>query len=228
MFRTVSARFLLTLVAGIQLVTGCALKRYSGHGLVLEVNRPDRTVVVSHDQIPGYMEAMVMPFHVGDPRLLAQLKPGDRIRFRLAVGKKGSYLDRVAVESAAPVAPADWQTPVTSRILVPGEPVPNFELTDQTGRRVSISQLRGRVIAVNFIYTPCPLPGECAYSSPALDRLKPSLRNLNLLSVERKSVTDTILPGTSSICGSSRRQNGACHRFSQDHGKGEFLIWSLS
>ena len=131
----VSARFLFTLVAGAALAAGCALKRYSGHGLVLDVKRPDRTVVVSHDPLPGYMGAMVMPFQVADSRLLAQLKPGDRVRFRLAVGRKRSYLDRLAVESAAPVAPADWQNPVTSRILVPGEPVPDFALTDQTGRR---------------------------------------------------------------------------------------------
>jgi protein SCO1 len=211
-FRPVSARFLLTLVAGIQLVTGCALKRYSGHGLVLEVNRPDQTVVVSHDQIPGYMEAMVMPFQVGDPRLLAQLKPGDRVRFRLAVGKKGSYLDRMAVESAGPVAPADWQSPVTSRILIPGEPVPNFELTDQTGRRVSISQLRGRVIAVNFIYTRCPLPDYCPRMTGTFvalsSRFAASLeRDLVLLSISFDPQYDTseVLNRYAAASGANRR-----------------------
>jgi protein SCO1/2 len=159
--KAAAATLLLAIVAGSQILAGCAHKRYSGHGLVLEVNRPDRTVVVSHDAIRGYMEPMVMPFRVGDARLLAEVKRGDRVRFRLAVGRKGSYLDRLAVESAPPADPADWQSPVTSRILTPGEPVPDFELTDQNGRSVSIARLRGRVIAINFIYTRCPLPDYC-------------------------------------------------------------------
>jgi protein SCO1 len=190
------ATCLLAIIAGAQILIGCAHKRYSGSGLVLEVKRPDRTVVMSHDEIRGYMEPMVMPFQVRDARLLAELKRGDRVRFRLAVGKKGSYLDRLAVESAPPADPADWQSPVISRILVPGEPVPDFELTDQNGKRISISQLRGRVIAINFIYTRCPLPDYCprmtgtfaALSTRFAARLE---RDLVLLSVSFDPQFDT-------------------------------------
>jgi protein SCO1 len=190
------ATCLLAIIAGAQILIGCAHKRYSGRGLVLEVNRPDRTVVVSHDEIRGYMDPMVMPFQVRDARLLAELKRGDHVRFRLAVGTKGSYLDRLAVESAPPSDPADWQSPVISRILVPGEPVPDFELTDQSGQRVSISRLRGRVIAINFIYTRCPLPDYCprmtgtfaALSSRFAARLE---QDLVLLSVSFDPQFDT-------------------------------------
>jgi protein SCO1/2 len=190
------ATCLLAILAGAQIFIGCAHKRYSGRGLVLEVNRPDQTVVVSHDEIRGYMDPMVMPFQVKDARLLADLKRGDRVRFRLAVGKKGSYLDRLAVESAPPADPAGWQSPVISRILVPGEPVPDFELTDQNGKRISISQLRGRVIAINFIYTRCPLPDYCprmtgtfaALSSRFAARLE---QDLVLLSVSFDPQFDT-------------------------------------
>lgn len=39
--------------------------------------------------------------------------------------------------------------------------MPDFELTDHTGARVLLSQFRGKVVAVNFIYTRCPLPDYC-------------------------------------------------------------------
>ena len=46
--------------------------------------------------------------------------------------------------------------------LVPvGEALPDFELVDQNQNRVSLSSLRGRVVAVNFIYSRCPLPDYC-------------------------------------------------------------------
>jgi protein SCO1 len=45
--------------------------------------------------------------------------------------------------------------------LKPDQAVPDFALTDQTGRRVSLSQFAGMVVAVSFIYTSCPLPNYC-------------------------------------------------------------------
>ncbi|MGH6914864.1 MAG: SCO family protein, partial [Geminicoccales bacterium] len=46
--------------------------------------------------------------------------------------------------------------------LVPiGQPVPDFTLTNQDGRPVSLSSLGGKVVAVTFIYTRCPLPDYC-------------------------------------------------------------------
>jgi protein SCO1 len=42
-----------------------------------------------------------------------------------------------------------------------GAAMPEFELTDQSGRRVALSMLKGKVVAVTFIYTRCPLPDYC-------------------------------------------------------------------
>jgi protein SCO1 len=47
-------------------------------------------------------------------------------------------------------------------VLVPvGSPMPDFELTDQSNRLVALSSLKGKVVAVTFIYTRCPLPDYC-------------------------------------------------------------------
>src|SRR5690606_19329801 len=42
-----------------------------------------------------------------------------------------------------------------------GDTVPDFTLVDQSGAAVSLSQLRGKVVAVNFIYTSCALTQFC-------------------------------------------------------------------
>jgi protein SCO1/2 len=39
--------------------------------------------------------------------------------------------------------------------------VPDFELLDQAGMAVALSALRGKVVAVTFVYTRCPLPDYC-------------------------------------------------------------------
>jgi protein SCO1/2 len=45
--------------------------------------------------------------------------------------------------------------------LTVGQPVPDFTLTDQAHARVSLSQFRGMVVALNFVYTSCVLPQFC-------------------------------------------------------------------
>jgi protein SCO1/2 len=46
-------------------------------------------------------------------------------------------------------------------VLKPGDLVPDFELIDQDRRSVRLSQFAGKVVALTFIYTRCPLPDYC-------------------------------------------------------------------
>ncbi|MGH9347898.1 MAG: SCO family protein [Vicinamibacterales bacterium] len=139
---------------------GCAA-RYQGRGLVLAVDPAASTITVSHDEIPGYMNAMVMPFTVRDPRRIGGVRPGDRIAFRLTVSDERSWIDRLQMLSAAPVDAGLTQTPAVPTLVPLGGAVPDFTLTNQDGEAVALSSLRGAVVAVTFIYTRCPLPDYC-------------------------------------------------------------------
>ena len=46
-------------------------------------------------------------------------------------------------------------------MLVIGESVPDFRLIDQKRRPVALAGLRGKVVAINFVYTSCALPNFC-------------------------------------------------------------------
>jgi protein SCO1/2 len=140
--------------------TGCAAK-YAATGLVLKVDPATSTLTISHEAIPGYMDAMVMPFAVRDPKDVADVWPGDRIAFRLNVTDDKTHIDRVQLLSAAPVDLGLLDTPAVSTLVKVGEPMPEFTLTNQDGQPVSLSSLRGQVVAVTFIYTRCPLPDYC-------------------------------------------------------------------
>ena len=154
-----STRF-LAIVTLATLAGACAV-RHSAKGLVLAVAPEQSTITISHDEIPGYMDAMVMPFTVRDPNAIGDVRPGDRIAFRLNVRRDHSWIDRLQLLSAAPADAGLAQTPAVSTAVPLGREVPDFTLTDQDGRAVSLSSLRGRVVAVTFIYTRCPLPDYC-------------------------------------------------------------------
>jgi protein SCO1/2 len=127
---------------------------------------------VSHAPIPGYMDAMAMPFTVRDSALLKDVAAGDRVRFDLAVSATSSVIDRLDIVSAPRVDVALQRTPAVSKLVPLGQPFPDFSLLDQHGKPFALSQLKGQVVLVTFIYTRCPLPDYCPLLMANFARIK--------------------------------------------------------
>jgi len=129
---------------------------------VLEVDRAQGLMVVSHRPVPGFMPAMVMPFRVAKVGQLDGLKPGSRVVFDLEVGKKRTVAKNVRFDGGASSSSTEeFRIPVPPNLLKIGDPVPDFELTDQDGRTVRLSQFLQRGVVIQFVYTRCPLPDVC-------------------------------------------------------------------
>jgi protein SCO1/2 len=131
-----------------------AAKTFSVDGIVVAVDPAARTMLVAHRPVAKFMPAMTMPFRVEHARELDGLYPGARVRFELVIDRDKSLARRVVKTAAGEIAPPKEK-------LRPGEAVAEFELRDQAGRTVRLSDFRGKVVAVNFIYTRCPLPDVC-------------------------------------------------------------------
>ena len=178
-----------------------SIQRYEVTGLVLTVDIPHRTVLVSHDPIPGFMEAMTMPYRVDNPRVLDTLKAGEKIEFTLVVGKTSSYITNVHVREydswerdpaqnrrLALLDEAMRSKAGSASTLSIGQTVSDFSLVDQTNRPVTLSEFRGKVVAITFIYTRCPLPDYCMRLSNNFAQLQKRFntrmgRDLVLLSI---------------------------------------------
>lgn len=198
------------LYLAVALLSGLAWaqQRYPVIGMVLKVDRKTNTMLVSSQEIPGYMEAMTMPYSVRDPKLLDGLTPGATIAFTLVVEKDDSYAEKIEIKKYESVEQEPLQAgrlKILDGLLGPksgdkalkiGESVPDFALIDQENRRVVLSQFAGKVIALNFVYTRCPLPQFCFRISNNFGRLqkrfKPRMGNdLVLLTVTFDPVHDT-------------------------------------
>src|SRR3954447_24645552 len=55
------------------------VKHYVLKGEVRKVDKEAREVTIHHEEIPGFMVAMTMPFRLDDEALLGELKPGDGV-----------------------------------------------------------------------------------------------------------------------------------------------------
>ncbi|MBK5291548.1 MAG: SCO family protein [Acidobacteriia bacterium] len=163
-------------------LTGCA-KRYRMEGMVVAVRPDPPTVTISHRAVAGFMPAMTMPFLLDAPSQLQGISPGARVQFDLVVNKARSRVRSLRLAAAAP-ADSDFIIPVAPEKLAVGSTVPDFELTDQLGRPTRLSGSNGKVRAINFIYTRCPLPEVCPRLSAAFASLQRRFSSdLMLLSV---------------------------------------------
>ena len=156
-------------------------KSYPVDGIVVALDPAAHTMLVSHRPITGYMPAMMMPFRVAEPAELQGLYPGARVEFQLEIAKDHS-LARHVHKTGAP----DAVIPAPKAMLAIGDPVGSFHLVDQEGRAFDESALRGKVTAINFLYTRCPLPDVCprlAASFAALQRRFAQDAGVQLLSV---------------------------------------------
>ncbi len=162
-------------------------KRYVLRGVVREVEAEKREITVDHENVPGFMEAMTMSFPVrDDPQVFEILHPGDRLEAKLVVDGENYWLEQiltkgfVATPSAAAGAPATGApavvTPQPNRGVAVGDRVPDFALTDQNGRTVRLSQMRGNPVAVTFLYTRCPIATACPLTATRFAKLDALLK----------------------------------------------------
>jgi protein SCO1/2 len=128
-----------------------------------------------------------MPFHVAANEDLTGLTPGARVNFDLYVGKHQSLARNLKARVTRLQGIDGKQIPVAtpSNKLAIGATVPDFTLTDQSGRATTLSQFGGRVVVIDFVYTRCPLPDVCPRLSANFAYLSKHLpsRDLELLSI---------------------------------------------
>jgi protein SCO1/2 len=151
---------------------------------------------VDHEDIEGFMSAMVMPYKVQDLALLEGKKPGDMVTATLVVEEVDYYLTTLTTTGHEPIkTPAP--DPLITDILTDGDLVPDHALVDQTDKPLSMQSLRGHRVALTFMYTRCPLPDFC----PLMDKhfadvqaqikKSPDLADVQLVSVTLDPAFDT-------------------------------------
>ena len=172
-------------------------KRYPLKGEVVRADAERKVLLVTHEEIPGYMPAMTMEFRVS-PGDLANAKPGQRIRAEM-VERKGEYsLEKIWPDDSVTVRALDasakslaQDTSLRGRGVYReiGEQAPDFTLLDQEGRTVTASRLRGKKVMLNFIFTRCPIATMCPASTMKMSALQQAAKKAGVTDVEFVSLT---------------------------------------
>ena len=152
-------------------------RSFVARGLVRELSPADNTVTIQHGAIPGFMDAMTMPFRVKEVGELKGLHPGDEVSFRLHVTATDSWVDHL-VKTGTRALAKSTTPPVEMSSARPRNPLLGYKFTNELGRAVSFNDFRGQALAVTFIYTRCPLPNYCPRLSKDFEEASEKLLSL--------------------------------------------------
>ena len=168
-------RFFASFFVALIVLTGCHsgpnsssqqssvphFKVYKLRGRVMSTDAAKGEVTLNHEAIPGFMEAMTMPYKLKDASILGELHPGDVITADVLVSPDPDadyLLDHVVVIAQAK---PDYKPTVSYHVPARGDAVPDFQLRNQDGRPIHLGQFQGKALLVTFIYTRCPSPDFC-------------------------------------------------------------------
>jgi protein SCO1/2 len=174
---------------------------YEVKGVVREVLPEQKKARITHEEIPGYMEAMTMMLDVKNPQELVGLQAGDNIVFRMVVTDDDGWIEQIR-KSDGPRTPLPAEAPLRRvryvEALSIGDPVPDYAFTNMLGVVTRLSELRGRAVALTFIFTRCPFPTFCPRLNTAFQQTHDKLKstpgaatNWTLLSVTMDPAYDT-------------------------------------
>ncbi|RRA49880.1 redoxin [Acidipila sp. EB88] len=150
------------------------VRHYPISGRVVGENLASGEIELDAAAIPGFMDAMTMPYRVADAAVLKQVHQGDRISGVLDVTGDGTTLDQVRITDSS----KEVRDPVPQSLmkpLVPGEAVPDFAFLDQDAKTVHLSDFHGKLLLVTFVYTHCPLSDYCPRMSRNFAEIDKSL-----------------------------------------------------
>ena len=148
-------------VAVVCLLAGChsARRHYVLQGQVLGKSAELQQITVNHGEIPGFMAAMSMPYPVRDKSDFERVRPGDEIKADIIVDRTNHFwLENVVITDESRRGAI---SSLPAHELLPGEAAPDLPLTNQDGKQMRLSDLKGKAVLISFIYTRCPFPTFC-------------------------------------------------------------------
>jgi protein SCO1 len=152
-------------------------------GVVKKVDQENGRLIIAHEAIPGFMDAMTMPFRVKETGALTGIHAGNSVSFRLSVTAEQSWIDNIVkIVGFTPGTtttndePAEAATAsVASR---PRHPLLNYAFTNELGQPVRLADFRGQVLAMTFFFSRCPIPDYCPRLTKNFEEASQKLRSI--------------------------------------------------
>lgn len=156
-------------------------RTFEVRGVVQELRNEGEVLVIDHEEIPGYMRQMIMPFKVAAGEPAIDLTPGEEIEFLYEVEEVTSRISKIrktgVVKEVKLGSIEDIKDFDDVKVLAIGDTLPEYEFKDQDGQEVKLSSYRGMPVALSFVFSRCPVPEYCPAMMRNFNEVEEALKN---------------------------------------------------
>lgn len=170
------AVFVITLLGfiGLNFSDNEEQSRWSATGVMMNPALTPNSVLIMHEDIPGLMPAMTMPFALASADIASKIKYNDTVQFEFTRRDKTFVIDHITTiqSDASPTTSATSKDSDTSGYLSNSLRW-NSEFTNHLGHQVKLADYKQKTLVVNFIYTRCPsiCPTQISHLANVFNRL---------------------------------------------------------
>ena len=153
-------------------ITCTKVDSYNVIGVIKLINEEERTMLIDHEEIPGFMVKMEMFFNIHESVDINKFSVNDSVSFDLVIIEKDSYTKNYqllgkSIYSNDSNDVWDWdedQDEAKYNLREPGDIIDNFTFTNIYNENINLADYKSKFIALSFIFSRCPMPNMCPAS----------------------------------------------------------------
>ena len=141
---------------------------YSFTGIIIKKFDEKQQMLIDHEEVPGFMDKMVMIFNIDTTINMEQYNVGDSLNFNFYV----SYQDQGAAKTWASELKIVGHRQLTeeenyddffneNQSIDIGDKISDATFLNIDGEEVQLSQWDGKFKFISFIFSRCPMPNFC-------------------------------------------------------------------
>jgi protein SCO1/2 len=143
-------------------------KSYPFKGVIIDIFKEQKKMMIKHDEVPGFMMEMTMMFNI-EPSIDFELfEVGDSLNFNFYIlEEKNSpaktWADQIKVVGHRELTEFEvfddfFEQDETIQI---GEKVSNFKFLNLDGKEMQLNAFNQKLKFISFIFSRCPMPNFC-------------------------------------------------------------------
>ena len=143
-------------------------KSYPFKGVIIDIFKEQKKMMIKHDEVPGFMMEMTMMFNI-EPSIDFELfEVGDSLNFNFYIleeknGPAKTWADQIKVVGHRELTEFEvfddfFEQDETIQI---GEKVSNFKFLNLDGEEIQLNAFNQKLKFISFIFSRCPMPTFC-------------------------------------------------------------------
>tara|TARA_B110000263_G_scaffold227722_1_gene220282 strand:- start:1655 stop:2536 length:882 start_codon:yes stop_codon:yes gene_type:complete len=161
------------LISLLILLFSCGQKKiepviYPFKGIVIDIFKEQRKMMIKHDEVPGFMMEMTMMFNI-DPSIdLEYYEIGDSLNFNFYILKEKNTSSKTWADQIKLVGHRELTEEEVfddffkeDEVIQIGEKISDFKFLNLEENEVGLNAFDGKLKFISFIFSRCPMPNFC-------------------------------------------------------------------